>query len=123
MQHAQQAVPLRRRVRGADTGKVRGRTRPGDHDLDAILLCTRQVADQPIRRAVRGDDARVAADLELLERLLGGLHHLPVVLRAHQDRHARAALRHRYLLRGDCRCEPVDRIALAPRQGARLEEW
>ncbi len=42
--------------------------------------------DQPVGRAMRGDDARVVADAEFVERLGGAPHRRPVGLAAHDDR-------------------------------------
>jgi hypothetical protein len=57
----------------------------GDDHLVAGSLRAAGEGIQPFGRAVGRNDARVMADLELVEGGGGMLHHLPVGLAAHDD--------------------------------------
>ena len=103
------------RVRGGDAGQVRRHAGASDDDLDAVRLGRGEEAREPLRSAVGRDHPRIARDSELVEHLLGSLHHVPVAGTAHDDRHARASFRHRCLLLGyarHCRCRDRNPIGL-----------
>ena len=58
---------------------------PAMIDLEARLSRALGEGEQPLRRAVGGDDARLVGDAERVERLGGVAHGRPVGLAAHDD--------------------------------------
>ena len=94
----QQAVLARQRLRrdgnaehrqGGEgrghAGQVRRAARAGDDDLEPLGLRALGEGDEPVGRAMGGDDPGVVADPERFERLGGAAHHRPVRLAAHDD--------------------------------------
>ena len=64
---------------------MRRAARAGDDDLEARGLRALGEGDQPVGRAMGGDDPRVVADAKRLERLGGAAHDRPIGLAAHDD--------------------------------------
>ena len=85
---------------GGHAGEVGGAARAGDDDLVPGSLRAARERIEPVRRAVRRDDALVIGHAERVQRLGGVPHGRPVGLAAHDDRdgfgrHARPLVRHR----------------------------
>ena len=55
----------------ANAGQVRRAARAGDHDPEALGLGALGEGEEPVRRSVGRDDARIVGDLERVERLRG----------------------------------------------------
>ena len=66
-------------------GQMRRAAGAGDDDLEPFRLRALGEGDEPVGRAVGGDDPRVVADAERFERLGGAAHDRPVGLAAHDD--------------------------------------
>ena len=79
-----------------------------NHHLDAALLGIGQVVRQPLRRSVRRDHAGVAGDPQLLQGLLGDLHHIPVALAPHNHGDPRVRYRHYFVVcHGELCAQPL----------------
>ena len=61
------------------------RTPPSDDDLQAPVLSRLRILDRDLGRTVRGNDPRLVADSELIERLARLLHERPVGIRTHHN--------------------------------------
>jgi hypothetical protein len=73
------------RVRRDHSGQVRRTAGTGDDYLNPPPCCGFRKLCKQIRRAMRGDDARLVRDAEFLQHLDGVLHRLPIGLAAHDD--------------------------------------
>ena len=78
---------------------MRRAARAGDDHLEAPVARALGERIKPLRRAMRGYDARLIGDLERLERLGGMLHGLPIGLAAHDNGHGFCFRRQVVLLR------------------------
>ena len=76
----------KRRHRGGHAGQMGCAAGAGDHHLEAVLARVAGEVVEAVGRAVRGDDQRFMADLEVFQRFGGMLHDRPVGLAAHDDR-------------------------------------
>src|SRR5262245_9463142 len=56
-----------------------------DHDLESLLAGRLGELEQPVRRAVGGDDERFVSDAKRLERIGSMLHGRPIGLASHDD--------------------------------------
>ena len=65
---------------------MRGAAGAGDDDLEALRLGRLGEGEVPLGRAVSGDDFRLVADAQRIERIGGVFHGRPVGLAAHDDR-------------------------------------
>ena len=76
----------RKRRQGCDHARqMRRAAGARDDHLEARRLRALGEIEEPLRRAMRGDDLRLEADLELLEDRGGMAHRLPIGLAAHND--------------------------------------
>ncbi len=97
LQHAafdRHAQHRQRRQRRRHARQVGGPAGAGNDHPQAALARTFRVTVEPVGRAMGGNDPRLAADAEPIERAGGVLHRFPIGLAAHDDAYRRSGFAH-----------------------------